>query len=421
MAEPKLEALPFNDAIKAFRAKGYRETFDYQEMMGEEHAFSFTVAKAMQRDVLQDIRAAVDDAIANGQSLDTFRKSLRPTLQEKGWWGVKTMVDPDTGEERDVRLGSSRRLKTIYETNMRTSYASGHWEQVQRTKDVFPYLRDVSVMDGRERPEHRALHNTVKPVDDAFWDDHYPPNGWGCRCSVQQLMESDVKRLGLKVTTTDPRLPNRAVRNTRTGEVGLVPRGIDPGFNYNVGKARMKALTPPPLDRPLERPFAGKVSDIPLPAAKRVSRDRVLPDNLSSEEYVQSFLQEFGGKIGDPKIFTDVTGERLVISDDLFRDSRGNWKVTKSMRHKYLPLLSETIKDPDEVWQMWEEYPQGRKTLLRRYVTRFDVEGEEAPGFALFDTSSAGWVGVTAFKADALAYLRKQRGGTLVYRKPEKK
>jgi SPP1 gp7 family putative phage head morphogenesis protein len=421
MAEPRLEALPFNEAIEAFRAKGYRETFDYAEMMGEEHAYAFTVAKAMQRDVLQDIRTAMDEAIANGQSLDTFRKNLRPTLEEKGWWGQKEMVDPLTGEERTVRLGSPRRLKTIYETNMRTAYASGHWEQVQRTKAVFPYLRYVSVMDGRERPEHRALHDTVKPVDDPFWDDHYPPNGWGCRCSVQQLTADDVKRMGLNVTDADPRLPDRTVRNKRTGEVMRVPRGIDPGFNYNVGKARMKALTPPPLDKPLAVPFAGPASAIPLPRSKQYDAKKLPAADLSSEEYVQSFLKSFDGKIGEPKIFTDVTGERLVISDDLFRDKRGEWKVTKSLRHQYLPMLADTIKDPDEVWLMWEEYPKGRKTLLRRYVSRYTVAGEEAPGFALFDTSAAGWIGITTFKADALAYLKKQRGGTLVYRRPDEK
>lgn len=417
MAEPRLEALPFNDAIKAFRAKGYRTTFDHQEMMGEEHAFSFTVAKAMQRDILQDIRAAVDDAIAKGQSLDTFRKTLRPTLQEKGWWGVKTMIDPDTGEEREVRLGSSRRLKTIYETNMRTSYASGHWEQVQRTKDVFPYLRYVSVMDGRERPAHRALHDTVKPVDDPFWDDHYPPNGWGCRCSVQQLSESDVQRLGLKVTTTDPRLPPRAVRNTRTGEVGLVPRGIDPGFNYNVGKARMKALTPPPVDKPLDVPYAGSPAAVPMPRPKATAKGKVLPENLTSEEYVSSFLRDFNADIGKPKIFKDLAGEHIVISDDLFRDQRGDWKATKNTRHKYLPLLAMAIRQPDEIWNLWEIKKDGTAALRRRYLLR--VSDGKSQGIVSFETGKDGWTGVTTFQSKDKSYLEKQRRGTLVYRRPD--
>lgn len=421
MAAPRLEALPFKEAIDSFRAKGYRETFDYQEMMGEEHAYSFTVAKAMQRDVLQDIRGAIDDALSQGMTLQQFREGLKPKLQEKGWWGIKTMTDPATGEQRDVRLGTPRRLKTIYETNLRTAYAAGRWEQVQRTKEFFPYLRYVAVLDGHERPEHRALHNTIKPVDDPFWKQYYPPNGWGCRCTVQQVNEDDIKRLGLSVTGYDPSMPDRRVMNTRTGQVMQVPQGIDAGFDYNVGQARMKALTPPPLDRPLERRYSGPPAAVAPPAPRSFERQRLLPDGLKDEDYVRSFLKEFGADVGNPKMFKDVTGEHMVISDDLFKTAQGDWKITKSLRHQHLPLLVETIRDPDEIWELWEEYPKGRATLTRRYISRFDVDGEDAPGFALFDTSSDGWSGVTAFKADRNSYVNKQRRGSLVYRRPDKK
>lgn len=420
MAQARLAALPFDEAIKAFRAKGYSTTFNWQEMMGEEHAYSFTVAKAMQRDILQDIRTAMDEAIAGGQTLAQFKDGLRPKLQEKGWWGRQTMTDPDTGEEREVQLGSSRRLKTIYETNMRTSYASGRWEQIQRTKEVFPYLRYICVMDGRERPEHRALHNLVLPVDDPFWKEHYPPNGWGCRCSVQQLTADDVARLGLKVSEKAPDIQRRTVRNTHTGEVMSVPRGIDPGFNYNVGNARMKALTPPPLDKPLAVPYAGEPARVQLPAIKDF-KDKLLPRGLKDEEYVRHFLKEFGADIGQPKVFIDAAGEPAVISDDLFREGRtGRLKVTKRDRHLFIPLLAQAIKDPDEIWQMWEEYPKGRMTLTRRYISRSRIDGEDVPSFTLFDTSKDGWTGVTTMKPDEVEYIMKQRRGTLVYRRTKK-
>ena len=55
-----------------------RSAFRGSTSSASEHARVFTVAKAMARDVLEDIRAAVDDAIANGTTLDTFKKTLRP-------------------------------------------------------------------------------------------------------------------------------------------------------------------------------------------------------------------------------------------------------------------------------------------------------------------------------------------------------
>lgn len=416
-----LKALPFKEAIQHFRDKGYQIAFDHRDMEREEHAYNFTVAKVMQRDLLQDIRTAVDGAISEGQTLDTFRKSLTPTLKEKGWWGTQEMTDPLTGETQLVRTGSSRRLQTIFETNMRTAYAAGKWEQIQRTKNVFPYLRYVCVLDENTRDSHRIWHNVVKRVDDPFWEKHYPPCGWGCRCTVQQVADSDLERLGLKITEGNPALPDRTVVNRRTGEIQRVPGGIDPGFDYNVGKARMRALTPPALDKPLDVPYAGPATKVPMPAPRLATKAMLLPDDLSQEQYVRAFLKEFNAEVGQPKIFTDVTNEPVVISDDLFRDRKGELKITKRLRHRHIPLLAATIKDPDEVWHIWNKGKDGSSHLVRRYISRYQIEGDDVPGLAIFESSKEGWSGTTAFQADDVKYVEGQRRGVLVHRRPDKK
>ena len=35
-----------------------------------------------------------------------------------------------------------------------------------------------------------ALHGVTLPIDDPFWEQFYPPNGWNCRCSVSQVRKS---------------------------------------------------------------------------------------------------------------------------------------------------------------------------------------------------------------------------------------
>lgn len=421
MAGVELKALPFNEAIQHFRDKGYALSFNYQDVEKEEHAYNFTVAKVMNRDILNDIRSAVDDAITNGTTLQQFQQTLTPALQAKGWWGTQEMTDPATGETQLVRTGSSSRLRTIYETNMRTAYAAGQWEQVQRTKKVMPFLRYVCVLDGRCRPEHRAWHNTILPVDDPFWKTHTPPNGWRCRCSIQQVAQSDIDHMGLKVSDKAPEIKTRPVQNTRTGEVAHVPVGIDPGFDYNVGMARMKALTPPPLDKPLSTPYAGPASKVPPPAPLPVDKSLLMPDGLEPKKYVDAFLQAFGAKQGEEKIHTDVTGQPLVISDELFRDRAGNLKITKRLRHQYVPLLAQALKDPDEIWHIWHKAENGAQSLVRRYIARYSVDDASAPTMAIFEHAKEGWSGVTAFKADTDKYVDDQRRGVMVYRRPDKK
>ena len=164
MAEPEILNVPPSEAVDHFKAK------------------------AMRLDILEAVRGEVDRAIADGIAFGEFHESLEPRLRSLGWWGRQPMVDPETGEVRVVQLGSPHRLNTIFDTNLRTSYAAGRWERIQRVKESSPWLRYVAVQDSRTRPEHMAWHGTVLPVDHPFWRTHYPPNGWKCRCTVEQTV-----------------------------------------------------------------------------------------------------------------------------------------------------------------------------------------------------------------------------------------
>ena len=412
-----LSPVPPKEAVDYFRKKGYKLTVDWHEMQREEHAYNFTVAKVTSLDLLQDIRRSVDKAIADGITFNDFQKELKPILADKGWWGRKTVTDPNTGEEREVQLGSPRRLKIIFDTNLRTSYAAGRWEQVQRTKKTRPYLRYVAVLDNRTRDQHRNWHNTVLPADDPFWNEHYPPNGWRCRCTVQQLGPRDLKRLGLDVSNTPPSGAPKTYIDKKTGETIHVPPGVDPAFSYNVGQARMKAMTPPLLDRPLNVPFTGDLIAAPPPPARVIDPKRILTGNLDDATYVKAFLKEFGGDISKPVPFVDKAGETILISEDLFKTPDGAWKIKKRDRHIYALLLADAIRDPDEIFHAWEEYPKGEMSLSRVYLSRWlDDDGKTIGGYTMLAIGAAGWSGVTSFQG-AEKYLAKQRRGALVYRR----
>ena len=241
MAEPTLSPLPPREAIAFYRDKGYRVGWAWQDVWQAEHDHAFTIAKAMETDVLETIRAAVDEALAEGRTLAQFRAGLEPELRRLGWWGQQLSTDPVTGVTRLAQLGSPRRLQIIFDTNLRTAYAAGQWDRIQRTAARRPYLRYVAVQDDRTRDDHRQWHGTVLRHDDPFWHTHYPPNGWRCRCTVQQLSEAELARLGLSVGEA-PAVRTRAWRNPRTGETVQVPEGIDPGFAYHPGRSRSGGL-----------------------------------------------------------------------------------------------------------------------------------------------------------------------------------
>jgi SPP1 gp7 family putative phage head morphogenesis protein len=77
-------------------------------------------------------------------------------------------------------------LKTeIFQAENSATMAS-KWQDIEEDKDVLPMLKYVTVGDERVRQDHRPLDGVTRPVDDPFWDTYYPPNGWRCRCDVNQ-------------------------------------------------------------------------------------------------------------------------------------------------------------------------------------------------------------------------------------------
>lgn len=176
----ELKPLPPAEAIRFFERKGYQIGFDFRDVWQEEHARSFTVAKVMRQDLLETIRAEVAKGLEDGIPFETFRTNLTPILQREGWWGVKDVVDPLTGDTVPAELGSPRRLRIIFNTNLRTARAAGRWERIERNKKRRPFLRYSQVQRPTKRDAHAEWHGLIRPVDDPVWDKIYPPNGFNC-------------------------------------------------------------------------------------------------------------------------------------------------------------------------------------------------------------------------------------------------
>lgn len=244
--------LPPEKAIEYFRAKGYAITWDWRDQWQEAHAKAFTVAKVMRTDILSDIRGALDEALTHGTTLRDFEQKLTPILQGKGWWGKTEHINTDTGEVSTVQLGSPRRLKTIYQTNLQTAYMAGRYQRMMQSVDTHPYWQYVAVMDGRTRPTHRAMNGRVFRYDDPIWGVMYPPNGFNCRCRVSAISKTEAARDGIQVESSGGRLIDHDIRlkdgSTVPGKaLRIKVDGInklfapDAGWSYNPGRSADQA------------------------------------------------------------------------------------------------------------------------------------------------------------------------------------
>ncbi|HEM7784630.1 phage minor head protein [Acinetobacter baumannii] len=183
---PELKALfelPPSDAISYLEKKGFKIGWDWHETLDNAHSRAFTVAKVARMDLLQDIRQSLISAMQQGQTLEQWKASITPTLQSKGWWGKKTVINPE-GREQEVQLGSPRRLRTIYDTNMQSAFAAGRYKAMMAGSETRPYWEWRHITISNPRKQHVALDGRLFRFDDPFWNVAYPPSEWGCKCRV---------------------------------------------------------------------------------------------------------------------------------------------------------------------------------------------------------------------------------------------
>lgn len=77
-------------------------------------------------------------------------------------------------------------LKAEYENAVACSQMASKWQQFEGNSATLPMLKYVTAEDDRVRPAHAAMDGIVRPLNDIFWARFFPPNGWNCRCDVQQ-------------------------------------------------------------------------------------------------------------------------------------------------------------------------------------------------------------------------------------------
>ena len=133
----------------------------------------------------------------------------------------------------------------------------------------------------------------------------------------------------------------------------------------------------------------------------------LLPSGEDARFYIGAFLAEFGVALDGRGKFVDAQGVELVISDAVFRDKKGGFKVKKLGRERYALLLADTVKRPDDIYETWVS---GQKawSLRRNYVARWvDANGRKFDTLVVF-SGRGERRGVTGFAPEHDEYVSRR-------------
>lgn len=271
----KLQTLTNQEAVDYLAGRGQlTKTFSWQDLWHEEHGQQFTVSRLARLDLLKAMQDGIAKSVDGDLSRRDWMRDTKALLKREGWWGEVQVLDPATGEAVATKFDSAR-LKLIYDTNTRMAYSAGQWERAWRNRSSHPYIRYITKGDERVRATHRVWNNLTLPVDDPFWERHWPPNAWRCRCRVVSLSQAeyDKRRAAGTINTEAP--PEQLIEwtNKRTGEVSQIPAGIAPGFDYNPGLAKTRRDG-------LQKVVREKLAAVPAPMAKAAEAAGITPNRL---------------------------------------------------------------------------------------------------------------------------------------------
>lgn len=164
--------MPPKEAIYYFKAKKIVRKKEFNKLTREAKSAAFTVSRVYKDDVLKGFKQELHDALDQGRTQAQTIKRFHEILSGAS----------------HKQLGNFH-LETVFRTNMQTSYGVGRRRALEETKDDLPFWTYHAVMDDRTRPRHAALNGLLLPADHEFWEEHYPPWGFNCRCAVTATFE----------------------------------------------------------------------------------------------------------------------------------------------------------------------------------------------------------------------------------------
>lgn len=317
----------FSEAINYLSGKLPETTMRSDDLAGAVHAKVFTIAGATNISVVNDMHSALKDALASGGTITSFRKDFDRIVAQHGW---------------AYKGKRGWRTSIIFNTNMRSAHMAGRWQQLIANADRRPYLQYRTAGDSRVRPQHRQWNGLIYPITDSFWKTHYPPNGWGCRCTVRAYGQAELDANNLQIAQ-----PFQAKNRTIAGKDGqakdIVPEGIDQGWDHNVGQSW---ITP-------ELALGEKLAKLPLEIRGKLTDKTITP---AFQTVLNTNFKAFKGSIKQAQGNTQIVGfldSAMISSIEKMLPEyrlRSTAVTVLDRRTAHLAGTHKAIDAPQQVW-----------------------------------------------------------------------
>ena len=249
------------------------------------------VAEKLTNGVYNGFGKSLTDVVWNSPDytmLNSLRNNVYVFSGAKQYHQVREMVDAIYDKDRIKPFSEYKKtgtdifknynenyLRAEYNAAISQSRSASMWMDIESNKELLPMLEYVTVGDGRVRPEHAMLDKIKRPVDDKFWNNYFPPNGWNCRCTT--LQSDDTDKTSLKGFTQ--------------------PKTVPPEFMMNAGKDKIVFSDKHPYFKVAKQDenLAANNFNMPKPRMEMPK----MPEPVKVNEFVPDLIKQKGIKLDD--------------------------------------------------------------------------------------------------------------------------
>lgn len=349
----------FDEAVAWFARRTPLPLEEWSQLQDRARRRAFTVAGLAQLELVRDVQASLEAALASGVPFEAWRDEIGPKLRQA--WA-------ENGTN-----GAGHRLRVIWRNNVQLAYSAGRYHQMT-DPDVLaarPYWLYDSVLDSGTTDLCRGLNGTLLPATSSWWKTHFPPLHHQCRSGVRTVTEEQAQARGISEEPTVA-VPDGWGQPPGEGEYVGDPNRFDPAmWGAHLGKLEEKQKQLEAL-RGEHAPAA--------PSEMRARLEQVARDLDDSEVALRAEVQAARDSL---RVWRDENGHRLESED-------------RAERRAYLEESGQRADAVRAATEALLEFVKSKDRRLRETLTgeagafRLKVEGrptreDRAKWFEAFD------------------------------------
>ena len=259
MPDPKLGAgffTPHDEAAAIVAGKPVvtRQVFD--KLVPELRARAMVVTGVEGANTVQRIKDEIAD----------YTRGQPEAGEARTWDDAKAAIAKTLEDEAFSPQAAERRATLLIRTHGFQAYQAANYRVAMEDDDT-THLQYLATEDSRVRDSHLALNGLIMNKNDPFWDKHYPPWEWGCRCRVRPINPDMLDRQRSKDATRPPEdrlvIEGPALDRLRAGQIVRGELKDRDGRTVGMGA---HDVTPPSQKLGADKAFQWHPRDLRIPA-----------------------------------------------------------------------------------------------------------------------------------------------------------